>query len=129
MTDFRKNMLKEILLVGTGGFAGSVCRYLVATGVASLSISTPFPVATFSVNVLGSLLIGFFLSLASNNWLIFLGVVGFCGGFTTFSTFSTETLAMLRAGQWVLSAGYILLSVVVCVAAVATGMWIGKNAL
>lgn len=122
-------MLKEILLVGTGGFAGSVCRYLVSLGVASLPLSTTFPVSTFSVNALGSLLIGFLMSLTSHNWLIFIGVVGFCGGFTTSSTFSVESLAMLRAGQWMVASVYILLSVVVCVAAVATGMWIGKNVL
>jgi CrcB protein len=122
-------MLKEILLVGAGGFAGSVCRYLAALGVASLGISTQFPVATFSINALGSLLIGFLMSLSAHNWVIFIGIVGFCGGFTTFSTFSAETLTMLRAGQWAMGAGYILLSVVVCVAAVAVGMWAGKNAI
>lgn len=120
-------MLREILLVGAGGFAGSVCRYLVSVGVASLSIATPLPVATMSVNIAGSLLIGVFMSLSSHNWLIFLGVAGFCGGFTTFSTFSTEVLAMVRASQWALAAGYITLSVVVCAAAVAVGMWLGRS--
>lgn len=120
-------MIKEILLVGAGGFAGSVCRYLAALGIMSTHADCRLPLATISVNVLGSLLIGFFMSLASNNWLILLGITGFCGGFTTFSTFSFEALAMIRAGQWAGAAGYMLISVVVCVAAAAAGMWIGKN--
>ena len=121
------HMIKEILLVGAGGFAGSICRYLVTLGITSLSLTTPLPIATLSVNFLGSLLIGFIMSLTTHNWLLFLGVVGFCGGFTTFSTFSSELLAMIRAEQWIAAAGYILISVIICVAAVATGMWIGKN--
>ena len=120
-------MIREILLVGAGGFAGSVCRYIVSTGIAALSLPTAFPLSTFSVNIAGSMLIGFFMSFTAHNWLIFLGVVGFCGGFTTFSTFSAEVLAMVKASQWALAAGYIFLSAAVCVAAVALGLWLGKT--
>lgn len=120
-------MIREVLLVGAGGFAGSVCRYLVSVGLAALPFSTAFPVSTLTVNIAGSLLIGFFMSLTSHNWLIFIGMVGFCGGFTTFSTFSAEILAMAKASQWMMAAGYALLSVVACVAATALGLWLGKT--
>lgn len=128
MSDFKAvGMIREILLVGAGGFAGSVCRYLVSLGIATLSLSTSFPVSTMTVNFVGSLLIGFFMSVTSHNWLIFLGIMGFCGGFTTFSTFSSELLAMIKASEWIMAAGYALLSVVICVAAVAIGLWLGKT--
>ena len=96
-------MFKQLLLIGTGGFIGSVARYLVSrlgSHIEWLSI----PVGTFVVNVAGSLLIGFLIGISEKSpiltveWRMFL-MVGLCGGFTTFSTFSGENLMLLKNGQ------------------------------
>jgi len=96
-------MLKQLLLIGTGGFIGSVARYLVSrlnTRIDWLSI----PIGTLTVNVLGSLLIGFLIGISEKSpiltveWRMFL-MVGLCGGFTTFSSFSGENLVLLKNGQ------------------------------
>jgi len=96
-------MFKQLLLIGTGGFLGSVARYLVSrlgSHIEWLSI----PVGTLVVNVAGSLLIGFLIGISEKSpiltveWRMFL-MVGLCGGFTTFSTFSGENLMLLKNGQ------------------------------
>ena len=96
-------MLKNLLLIGAGGFIGSVARYLVSrlnTRVEWFAI----PIGTLVVNVAGSLLIGFLIGISEKSpiltveWRMFL-MVGLCGGFTTFSSFSGENLMLLRNGQ------------------------------
>lgn len=96
-------MLKQLLLIGTGGFIGSVARYLVSrlnTRIDWLSI----PIGTLTVNVLGSLLIGFLIGISEKSpiltveWRMFL-MVGLCGGFTTFSSISGENLVLMKNGQ------------------------------
>lgn len=96
-------MLKQLLLIGTGGFIGSVARFLVSrlnTRIDWLSI----PLGTLTVNVVGSLLIGFLIGISEKSpiltveWRMFL-MVGLCGGFTTFSSFSGENLVLMKNGQ------------------------------
>ena len=96
-------MLKQLLLIGTGGFIGSVARFLVSrlnNRIDWLSI----PIGTLTVNVLGSLLIGFLIGISEKSpiltveWRMFL-MVGLCGGFTTFSSFSGENLVLIKNGQ------------------------------
>ena len=96
-------MLKQLLLIGAGGFIGSVARFLVSrlnTRIDWLSI----PIGTLAVNVSGSLLIGFLIGISDRSpvltveWRMFL-MVGLCGGFTTFSSFTGENLVLLRNGQ------------------------------
>jgi CrcB protein len=96
-------MLKQLLLIGAGGFIGSVARFLVSrlnTRIDWLSI----PIGTLAVNVIGSLLIGFLIGVSDRSpvltveWRMFL-MVGLCGGFTTFSSFTGENLVLLRNGQ------------------------------
>jgi len=96
-------MLKQLLLIGTGGFIGSVARFLVSrlnTRIDWLSI----PIGTLTVNVLGSLLIGFLIGISERSpiltveWRMFL-MVGLCGGFTTFSSFTGENLVLMKNGQ------------------------------
>lgn len=94
-------MIKNILLVFIGGGMGSVLRFLSTKYLNQLS----FPFGTFMVNVLGSLVLGFVLGLTLKNQhynssIILLFGVGFCGGFTTFSTFAVENQAFLRTGDY-----------------------------
>ena len=115
-----------LLLIFIGGGLGSLCRY----GIGQLlPYSGAFPWATFCINLLACFVLGFVLGwisrqapdapLANNmKWLL---ATGFCGGFSTFSTFSNETLTMIKAGQWVLAGVYVGLSIVLGLLALALG--------
>src|SRR6056297_1920493 len=93
-------MLRTILLVGTGGFIGSVLRYLVQVFVEK-DLASTFPYGTLVANVAGSFVIGIIFALAekgdlmSAEWRMFL-TVGICGGFTTFSSFAYNNFTMLK---------------------------------
>ena len=97
-------MIKQMLLIGLGGFVGSVARFLVSklnTRVDWFSI----PIGTLTVNVVGSLLIGFLIGISEKSPILTVELrmflmVGLCGGFTTFSSFSGENLMLLRNGQF-----------------------------
>jgi fluoride exporter len=105
--------LRTLLLVGTGGFIGSVLRYLLSSYVQQLSKGLQFPLGTLAVNVVGCVLVGFLTELADQRNLIsdetrgFL-IVGILGGFTTFSAFGNETMNLLRSGEPWLAFGNIL---------------------
>lgn len=122
-------MIKEIVLVGAGGFAGSVLRYLTSLLVLKMHWNSPLPLATLSVNVIGSLLIGLFLVTTSETKWFFFCVAGFCGGFTTFSAFSSEALTLIRSGEYAYAGLYIAASVIVCIAAVGAGLMLGSKLL
>ena len=107
-------MIREIITVGLGGAAGSIVRYLVSYGLLAGHTLLGFPAGTFTVNAAGSLVIGFLLALAPSASASQLLVVGFCGGFTTFSTFSADAVRLLRAGDYGPAAAYVALSVAVC---------------
>ncbi len=118
-------MLKQLLLIGTGGFIGSVARYLISrlnTHVEWFSI----PVGTLAVNVLGSLLIGFLIGISEKSPLLTVELrmflmVGLCGGFTTFSSFSGENLMLMRNGQFLTLFLYTGLSILLGFTAVYLG--------
>ncbi len=119
-------MLKTLLLVGIGGGIGSVMRYLTAYVVGKF-YDNPFPLATFSVNILGCLLIGILIGvfgkqLSPNDDLKYLFITGFCGGYTTFSTFSAENIQLIQSGNYVIPALYITSSVLFGILAVFLGM-------
>lgn len=117
--------MKHLLLVGLGGFIGSVARFLVS----KLNLSWHFlsiPMGTLTVNVLGSFIIGILVGISVKSDLIstdlrlFL-MVGFCGGFTTFSSFSSENLMLLQNGQVVTMLIYTALSILLGFLAVYLG--------
>ena len=122
-------MIKNILAVGAGSFIGGIARYLVS--LAMKGIGKGFPWATLAVNLAGCLMIGLLWGLLSRNaaentsWGLFL-TVGLCGGFTTFSTFSKEALAMLQTGQIWGFASYIAMSILAGIALVALGYYIAR---
>ena len=109
-------MLKIVLWIGAGGFLGSISRYLLSQWIARCWLHE-WPAATFAVNMLGCLLIGCLIGLFERfgmggpEYRLFL-TAGFCGSFTTFSTFTAESLSLLRSGQWFLFFGYIMLSLI-----------------
>ena len=118
-------MIRNLLLVALGGAVGSVGRYLV-----SKWMEGSFPWGTLTVNIVGCLLIGLLTGLVAKGTLSpemkLLLVTGFCGGFTTFSTFANESFSMMKAGDAVLAAIYIGLSVAIGILAVYIGMQISK---
>ena len=97
-------MLRNILIVGTGGFIGSVMRYLVQVFVEK-GLATTFPWGTFVANIAGSFIIGIIFALAekgnfiNSEWRLFLAV-GICGGFTIFSSFAYNNLTMLKENSF-----------------------------
>ena len=121
------NHLPTLAWIALGGAIGSVGRALIG-----MAISTRFPWATLLVNAAGSLLIGLLMSRygpgepASSARLLNLLVVGFCGGFTTFSTFSWQTLDQMLKGQWGMAVANVLLSVTLCLLAVWLGFRLGR---
>jgi CrcB protein len=117
--------MKEIALVFVGGGLGSALRF----GVGKLFISSlnKFPTATFLVNMIGCLLIGLFVayfSKSENSFYKLLFVTGFCGGFTTFSTFSNESIFLLKNNQFTLAVIYILSSLIVGLLATFLGYFL-----
>ncbi|GHT18464.1 putative fluoride ion transporter CrcB [Bacteroidia bacterium] len=118
-------MLKNILFVGIGGAAGSILRYLVSFFVNKWHTGT-FPFATFAVNIVGCFVIGLLFAFIEKNTVFaseirMLLIAGFCGGFTTFSAFAAENLTLFQNGNYAILAIYILLSVIVGIAAVFLG--------
>ena len=114
-------MILNCLFVGLGGFVGSVLRYLVS--LVPLEHESGFPLVTLGINVLGAFLLGLIMTAAGRSsgldarTLLFLKV-GVCGGFTTFSTFALEAHGLLSGGKPLVALLYMILSVVLCVAAV-----------
>lgn len=113
--------------IAVGSAIGGVARYWLS-GVAARLIGETFPWGTLIVNVSGSLVIGFIATLTAPDGRIFIGSVarlalmaGFCGGYTTFSSFSIQTLNLLNDGQWLYAGVNIVLSVILCLVAV----WLG----
>jgi CrcB protein len=124
--------LTTCLIVMLGGAFGTLARYLI--GLAALPISQDLPWGTIIINIAGSFIIGFFGTMtlahgrfpASENLRLFV-MIGICGGFTTFSSFSLQTLDLLRAGAPFRAGINIVASVVLCVVAVAVGHYIASQ--
>ncbi|PKP50635.1 MAG: fluoride efflux transporter CrcB [Bacteroidetes bacterium HGW-Bacteroidetes-1] len=118
-------MIRLVFIIGMGSFLGGVSRFLISRYVQNTFIAA-FPFGTFFINILGCFLIGLFFglsergSLSNVEWRLFL-TVGFCGGFTTFSTFSFENMALLRDGSFFYFTLYSGLSVFLGLAATFGG--------
>jgi CrcB protein len=119
-------MLRNIALVGLGGMVGSIARYVVAAVLAH-RLSVGFPYGTFTVNIVGCFLIGLILgilaragALASDLRLLL--VVGFCGGFTTFSSFTYEIIELVEANRVMLAILYVVFSMLLGLLAAVAGL-------
>ncbi len=123
-------MFANIFLVGLGGFIGSSLRYSISLFLERFPIIN-FPFATFSVNIIGSFIIGFIMSMQSmqnspNQSVKLLFAVGFCGGFTTFSSFALENVKLLQEKQYEQALLYISASLIIGILSVFAGIFIAK---
>jgi CrcB protein len=115
----------DVLWVGVGGGVGAITRYLLGLWIAE-RFGTALPWGTFVINVTGSLMIGIILTVLTDKvvadpvWRLLL-VVGFLGGYTTFSSYTFEALTLANAGEWVFALAYVLGSNVVGLLAVVLG--------
>lgn len=120
--------MSKLFLVGTGGFVGSILRYLVSGYIQQIAKSVEFPYGTLAVNLAGCFIIGLLSQLADSRGaftaesraLIF---IGFLGGFTTFSTFGNETMNFLREGENFLA----LINVGAHIALGLGAVWLGRT--
>jgi CrcB protein len=123
-------MIYKLLIIGLGGFAGSVLRY-VTVRLVDGKVNALFPFGTLTVNVVGSFLLGVIYMLAvrkaglAENGRLFLGV-GFCGGFTTFSAFALENFNLMQQKFVGTSFLYISVSVIAGILALAAGIWASR---
>lgn len=123
-------MMAQCLAVAAGGALGALGRYFL--GLAPFLPKTDFPLATLLINLIGAFFIGLIAQAAAqkgmqNDALVLFAKVGLCGGFTTFSTFSLETVTLLSSGKTALGAAYIAASVVLCLAGVVLGQLVWQK--
>ncbi len=121
-------MFRNLLFVGAGGAVGSIARYGIGY-IVSKYVSHPFPIGTFAVNIIGCLVIGILFGLVGRNqWLqeggMLLLASGFCGGFTTFSTFALDNISLMQKGQSAIAFTYMALSVILGLLLCRVGMWL-----
>ena len=124
-------MLKSICIVGIGSFVGGALRFLISIGMKGVCTTQGFPWGTLLVNLLGCLIIGIVCALfgrysSTSGTCYLLLTTGFCGGFTTFSTFANESLQMLQNGQWGGFLAYTSISLIAGIGLTAVGYWIAK---
>lgn len=124
-------MDRSIIFVGIGGMLGSIARYLAAV-VITRSFPAAFPFGTFAVNIIGCLIVGSVYGLSERHewirpeWRFFLGA-GFCGGFTTFSSFAYENIVLLQERDYVSFGAYAVLSFVLCLTATYVGLVVTRG--
>ncbi len=119
------------LWIAVGAVIGASARYFLS-GLIARHLSTTFPYGTLLINLTGSLVLGFFLIFATERVLLdprwrLLIAVGFCGSYTTFSSYAVESFALFEQGQWLLMSANILLSNALCLAAVLAGAALARG--
>lgn len=118
-----------ILAIAVGGALGSVLRYLLG-GAVQRAGGPGFPYGTLAVNVVGCLIIGLLVQRLTNaepySTVRSLLIVGFCGGFTTFSAFSIETVNLVKDGESLTAVLYVFLSLTLCLLATASGLTVAR---
>lgn len=122
--------MTPFLVIGLGGFLGANARYLVG-GWAAERLGVTFPYGTLLINVTGSFIIGLFLTLATERFVVnpnarLFFAVGFLGAYTTFSTFTFESLALLQTRAYLFAAGNLAGSLLLGMVAVALGVVVGR---
>ena len=120
----------NLLTISVGAVFGANARYVLSRYAARL-LGPVFPYGTLIINVLGSFIAGFFIVWTTERVLVdprwrLLVVVGFCGGFTTFSSFAFETMAYFEQGQWMLMATNVFANNLLCLAAALAGMGLAR---
>lgn len=123
-------MLKNFLAISIAAVFGANLRYLLSR-IAARHLGPVFPYGTLLINIVGSFIVGFFIIWTTERVLIdprwrLLVVIGFCGSFTTFSSYAFETMAYFEQGQWGLMAVNILSNNVLCLGAALAGMALGR---
>ncbi len=117
-----------VLIVGFGGFCGSILRFLISTNLSAMTET--HGLATWIINILGSLLIGIALGYGQKNFspeLVTVITVGFLGGFTTFSAFSAESLQFIKEGRIAVAAFYAITMISLGIAAAAIGLHLSSK--
>ncbi len=122
--------MREVLIVSLGAIVGANSRYLLSRYAAKL-MGPVFPYGTLIINLSGSFIVGFFIVWTSERVFIdarwrLLVVVGFCGSFTTFSSYAYESMAYFEQGQWLLMWSNILSNNVLCLLAVLAGIALAR---
>jgi len=123
-------VLKDFLAISVAAIVGANLRYLLSR-LAALELSSVFPYGTLFINIVGSFIVGFFViwttqrALVDPRWRL-LVVVGFCGSFTTFSSYAFETMAYFEQGQWGLMLANVLTNNILCLGGALAGMALAR---
>jgi len=122
--------MRDVLVICLGAMVGANARYFISRYAAQL-LGPVFPYGTLFINVVGSLIVGFFVVWTSERVLVdprwrLLVVVGFCGSLTTFSSYAFETMAYFERGQWLLTLTNIVTNNLLCLAGAIAGMALAK---
>ena len=122
--------LNDVLIISLGAIFGANCRWLISRWAAKF-ISPVFPFGTLFINLSGSFIVGFFMIWSTQRVLVdprwrLLIVVGFCGAFTTFSSFAFETMAYFEQGQWMMMTANFVSNNLLCLAAALAGMAVAR---